>query len=1155
MLERLNTKKLNHKDTKALSFTKYFLVLLCVLSFFVVQAQKSTGFSQLEKDFLHPPKSAKPWVFWYWMNGNVSKQGITADLEAMKEVGLGGAYLMFIKDTVNPSVYKPAVSQLSKPWFEMVSFAITEAKRLSLELGFHVSDGFALAGGPWITPELSMQKVVWSKLNIKGGTVFNDVLPQPEIKENYYKDIEIYAYPTPNKAVQSTQNIVPIVSTSNGTKADFLIKTNSKEGFRADLSAWIQYAFVQLFTCRTIIVRTNGNNYQSHRLIIQSSNDGINFKTITRLEPPRHGWQDTDADVTHSILTTTAKYFRFMYDKAGTEPGSEDLDNAKWKPTLKVSGIELSSEPTINQYESKNGEVWRISKRTSKEQIADSLCVPLNKLINITSFYKNGKLNWTAPKGNWTIIRIGHTSTSHKNETAGGGKGLECDKFNAEAVKLQFNNWFGKIYSSVDEATAKEVIKVFHVDSWECGSQNWSPVFANEFKKRRGYDLLPYLPVMAGVPVQSIVKSEQVLFDIRQTISELVVDVFYTQLKKLSAEKNTLFSAESVAPTMLSDGMLHYKKVDLPMGEFWNNSPTHDKPNDMLDAISAAHIYGKNIVQAEAFTTVRMNWNEHPSNLKTLGDRNFALGINKMVLHVFSHNPFMDKKPGVTLDGVGLYYQRDQTWFKQSKAWIDYLSRCQAMLQQGRPVVDIAVFTGEELPRRSVLPDRLVNTLPGIFGKERVDFEAKRMKNEGQPMQQKPDGVSNSLYNIEPADWVNPLNGYAYDSFNPDALNMATVKDGMIVLPSGMEYKILVLPGSMKMNPDNIISNASIKKIIQLVKDGATVLMDEAYKKYFALNGAALKFTNYKEASIAVLGKGKIMLTPYRPSNFKLFQVEKDLEVITENSSTIAYTHRKMTDADIYFVSNQTQENKTINLSFRVAGKQPEIWDAVSGQIDTAYWNQGNGKTIVGLTLNANESKFIVFRNQTSKLTNYEVDGLTNIRPARKKPFIGSWWVQFDTSLSNSSNGYINGYMEHIGDVVNRFPVLLDWSKSISPIIKYYSGTAVYKNTFSMDKARDIYLEIPQVYNLATIKINGVDCGTLWTAPFRLDISKEKLKQGTNTIEIAVTNTWHNRLIGDNLLSATNERKTFTTAPFRLQGKPLQPAGLVGEVKIWEYTP
>jgi hypothetical protein len=1095
----------------------------------VAHTQKATSFSQLEKDFLHPPESAKPWVFWYWMNGNVSKQGITADLEAMKEVGLGGAYLMFIKDTVHPSVYMPAVSQLSKPWFEMVAFAINEAKRLNLKLGFHVSDGFALAGGPWITPELSMQKIVWSKLNIKGGKLFNDSLPQPEIKENYYKDVVVYAYPTSTKII-STQNIHPVITTSNHVKADFLIQSNSKESFKSDSTVYIQYSFEKAFTCRTIIIRTSGNNYQSHRLIIQSSNDEINFTTVIRLESPRHGWQDTDADVTHSIPPTTAKYFRFVYEKEGTEPGSEDLDNAKWKPTLKISGIELTNEATINQYESKNGEVWRISKRTSQQQIQDSLCIPFNKLINITSFYKNGKLNWNVPKGNWTIIRMGATSTGHKNETAGGGKGLECDKFNAEAAKLQFNNWFNKIYKCVDETTAKEVIKVFHVDSWECGSQNFSPVFLAEFKKRRGYDLLPYLPVMAGVPLQSINKSEAVLYDVRKTIEELVVDVFYSTLKQLAAEKKCLFSAESIAPTMLSDGMLHYKKVDLPMGEFWNNSPTHDKPNDMLDAISAAHIYGKNIVQAEAFTTVRMDWSETPATLKTLGDRNFALGINKMVLHVFSQNPFMDKKPGVTLDGVGLYFQRDQTWFDQSKAWIDYMARCQSLLQQGKPVADIAVFTGEELPRRSVLPDRLVNTLPGIFGKELVDFEAKRMQNERQSLQQKPDGVSNALYNIEPADWTNALNGYAYDSFNPDALNMAKVENGKIILPNGMSYKILIFPANLKMNPNNIISNASIKKIIQLVNNGATVLMDAVYKKSFTTNHATLRFINYKEMSIAQFGKGKIVLTPYHASSFNALQLERDVEILnTEiNPSSIAYTHRKLDNADIYFVSNQKNEARKISFSFRINGKIPEVWNAVTNsQKQLRPWEIENGRTMIDYDFAENESVFFIFKESTTQNQSVRSSSLPTLH---KIKFINDWQVKFDTSFG--------GPKETV-----TFSSLKSWTSFDNPQIKYYSGTVVYNNTFELSANKSAILYLSSFNNIASVKINGIDCGTLWTAPYTLNISKA-IKEGINSIEIAVTNTWHNRLIYDNTLPA-DKRITFTTAPFRLQEKPLLDAGLI----------
>jgi hypothetical protein len=247
---------------------------------------------------------------------------------------------------------------------------------------------------------------------------------------------------------------------------------------------------------------------------------------------------------------------------------------------------------------------------------------------------------------------MGHTATGHTNATGGGAIGLECDKFSEAAVRKQFNNWFGAAFSKTDPALARKVLKYMHVDSWECGSQNWSSNFAAEFHKRRGYSLMPYLPLLAGIPMESASRSEDVLRDVRTTISELVVDVFYKTLAACAQSYGCEFSAECVAPTMVSDGLLHYQVADRPMGEFWLNSPTHDKPNDMLDAISGAHIYGKNIIQAEGFTELRGTWNEHPAMLKTLLDRNYALGINKLFFHVNTHNPYTDRQPGMTLDGI-----------------------------------------------------------------------------------------------------------------------------------------------------------------------------------------------------------------------------------------------------------------------------------------------------------------------------------------------------------------------------------------------------------------------------------------------------------------------------------------------------------------------
>jgi hypothetical protein len=1119
-----------------LSLIKYYL--LCLLLACLQLSGSAQSISELEKNFLNPPASAKPWVFWYWMHAAVSKEGITADLEAMKEVGIGGAYLMPIQDTLFTIPFQPTVRQLTPEWWEMVRFSMQEAKRLGLRLAMHVSDGFALAGGPWITPELSMQKLVWTKTYIKSG--INKIkLEQPETNENYYKDVAVYAYPANSSYAFRTLNI-PQVTSSSGEKPQFLAvpDKNGKQSFRSDTTCWIQYQYPESFTCRSIRIHAGGNNYQAQRLIIQWSDDGKNFKTITRLQPPRHGWQDTDEDYTYSIPATKAKYFRFVYDKQGTEPGAEDLDAAKWKPSFKVMGIYLNDEPIINNYEAKNGSIWRVATNTTPQHVSDSDAVRLSSIINLTDkLDSDGNLDWTVP-ADWVIVRIGHTSTGHTNATGGAGKGLECDKFNAEAIKLQFDNWFAQAFEKTDPALAQEILKIFHVDSWECGSQNWSTHFKDEFKTRRGYDLMPYLLVMTGVPVQDAATSEKVLHDVRQTIAELVNDIFYTTLNRLAHQKGCSFSAESVAPTMVSDGLLHYKNVDVPMGEFWLNSPTHDKPNDMLDAISGAHIYGKNIIQAEAFTSVRMNWGEHPGNIKTLGDRNFALGINKMVLHVFTHNPWLNRKPGMTLDGVGLYFQRDQTWFKQSKAWIDYLTRCQALLQMGKPVVDIAVFTGEEVPRRSILPDRLVNSLPGIFGADKVAKERRRLANIGQPLRSIPDGVNHSANMADPEDWIDPLNGYQYDCLNPDILlNGATVRNGRVVLLGGASYAILVFPDRHPMHPnDSVMSVAVAKKIVQLVNSGATIIMG---KQYFY--GTGLKDNDdsirvlMKQLSHTDDKKGKLIFTPYVDASFEKLGVQKDVEII-DNNHSIAWTHRKMADADIYFISNQIDDKQTVEMSFPITGKIPEVWDAVDGSRgELLNWKTGRGKVFFSRNFEPNESLFLIFRKRG--LPNQNRMNYNYVR-SKSLSALTQWQVKFDKNYGGP-------------DTPVTFHKLISWPQHTDLSIKYYSGTAIYSNTFQINTTRNpefAILEFDSIYNIAMIKINGIDCGTVWTPPFTVDITKA-IKTGENKIEIEVSNTWHNRLIGDNLLPM-EKRVTYTTAPFRLKDKPLLPAGLVGNIKL-----
>jgi hypothetical protein len=1086
-----------------------------------------TPADELTARFQNPPPAASPWVFWHWVQGAVSREGITADLEAMKAAGLGGACLFTVRSATKPPLFDPPAEAMTPVWWTMVRHAMSEADRLGLQLGMHACDGFSVGGGPWITPELSMQKVVWTEIQAAGGKRFDAELPQPPTQENFYRDIAVLAFPSPPDAGTSTRTMVPKVTTSvPGIDPQSLVAERGMQRFRSDSPCWIQYAFERPFTCRSITVYPDGTSFQPLRLRVEASDDGESFRLVEQLEPPRHGWQNQDAGATFAITPTTARFFRFIYDPNGSEPGSEDLDTAKWRPTFRLRRLELFSEPRIHQFEGKTGQVWRIACRTTSRQVPDNACVRQDRIIDVTQYMDGkGRLQWDIPDGNWTILRLGHTSTGHRNDTGGAAVGLECDKFNPEAARLQFDRWFGEIFRQVGPELAGRVLKVFLIDSWEAGSQNWSPVFREEFKRRRGYDLLPYLPAMAGIPVGSAEASERFLYDVRMTIGELIVDNFFGPMAELAHSRGCTFVAENTAPTITIDGLRHFGAVDVPMGEFWLRSPTHDKPNDMLDAISAAHIYGKPIVQAEAFTEVRMAWDEHPALVKTLGDRNLALGINRLALHVFVQNPWLDRRPGMTLGTAGLFFQRDQTWWRPARAWMDYLRRCQALLQVGRPVVDVAVFTGEELPSRAVLPDRLVSTLPGIFGADVVQREANRLANKGQPQRELPKGVTSSANISDPADWVDPLRGYTYDSANRDALlRLAKVRNGRIELPGGASYALLVLPASHPMSPDlGTLSPQMSERLAEWTKAGVAVI-DAGQSFKSEISNPRFKTGPFKEESFDSLGIARDFIATEVGANNH------------SSSSGIAWAHRFTPKADIYFISNQQDQARAIEVSLRVTGRVPELWDPMTGEMAQArQWRMADGRTILPVHLDPKGSIFVVLRETTTATKRNDGANWADFRMIQQ--IESPWQVVFDRTRGGPNTPVL-------------FTQLEDWSRRNEPGIRNYSGTAVYTSTFVWNgpSGGRVWIDLGEVANVAEVALNGKDCGVVWTAPFRVEITRA-LQAGSNNLEVRVTNTWANRLIGDRALPEA-QRVTWTTAADRAGNGPLLRAGLLGPVQL-----
>ena len=1001
----------------------------------------------------------KPWTFWYWMYGAVSEAGIKADLQAMKDVGLGGCYLMPIRSASERPEYQGDADALSSNFWKRVDYALAQADSLGLEMGIHVCDGFALAGGPWITPAESMQKIVFCDTIVSGSGQQRFLMPKPQHYQDYYEDIAVYAIPVRGERLEV-----------RGQKIDYSpeVTRNAKGVLCADKPCWIQYSFDEPVEVRSIEIIPSGTNIQSQRLKVRACDDKGQFYDVKQLVPPRQGWQNTGFNTTFSIPPTTSRQFRFEWTPEGTEPGAEDLDAAKWKPVLRLKDIKFYSYPLIDNWEGKAGYVWRIAPDTPETDIDPKEYLTPNDIIRTT--VQGDFVALTLPKGQWRILRMGHTSTGHTNATAGGAKGLECDKFSRKAVEKQIDEWFGRFM----QRPHHDVIRYMHIDSWECGSQNWSPVFAQEFQKRRGYDILPLLPIYAGVPMTG---GDQTLRDIRLTINELVNEVFFQTAIDKARAYGVQLSSESVAPTMVSDGMEHYKYVDQPMGEFWLNSPTHDKPNDMMDAIHGGHVYGKNVIQAEGFTELRGVWNETPAMAKPLLDRNFAWGINRLFFHVNTHNPWLNKKPGMTLDGIGLFFQRDQTWFAEAKGFVDYVTRCQTLLQQGKPVVDIAVYTGEEMPCRALTPDRLVPILPGLFGAERMASEHKRLANVGQPMEESPVGVRHSAGIIDLKDWINPLHGYQYDSMNKDAL-----------LHQPFGYQALVVPVGL------LISPATQQRINDLQRQGV-----------------------------------QIINTPYHEET--IHNIARDVELPED----IAYTHRQLEDGDLYFLSNQQNQQRTVEASFRAVGKEVALYNPVTDEWSSVANNNVNGRTKVTFTLPAYGSLFVrVLRTASPSHSDYESEpfGLP-VRAVRTLD------AEYDLHFLET-NLTLNNQQ------------LFDWSQHQNEKIRYFSGHCRYTTTLKL-KNKEVpqkraWLSLPNVKDLAHIWVNGKDCGIAWTAPYEVEIMGA-LKKGKNKIEIEVVNTWHNALRGLDAGKAPYDG-IWTNAKYRTKGDQLLPAGLLAQPEL-----
>jgi alpha-L-rhamnosidase len=705
--------------------------------------------------------NAGPWVYWYWMNANITREGIVGDLTAMHAAGIAGVYLFNIGGLdASTLVPEPAESQ-SPLWWELLRFATAKAGELGMGVAMNICDGWGTAGGAWVTPERSAKELVWREQVAKADATSHR-LEQPTTHLGFYRDIATFAYPINPEWLISSDRRADVTSSWPVANVERITDPQQVEiVVDTEEAGWIQYSFDAPFMLRSLTVRTPsipilpflsmGYNGAANSFAIEASDDGRDFKPVFTLQPPQLGWQSNATELAHSLPPTRARHFRFIYkpDRVATAAGDGRMPVTR---RLRLASLSLSGRPVVGQLPIRTGTLWGKSAPLDDVVLPANDCIAAERLIDLSEHVAaDGTLQWRTPPGLWMLLRIGTTSNGVITSPSGKAGGLECDKFDPAAVQLQFEKWFGAALDQVGPALAGKVLRVLHVDSWEARSQSWSPLFPDAFKAR-GYDLRPWLPTLTGVPIGSGSRSERFLFDSRRTIAELLRDNCFAVLARLTHERGCQLSAQQTNASFVSDGMQHFQHVDLPCGEFWKGRPASDKPSDIREAVSAAHLYGKRVVTAEAFTG-QLDWSEHPFSFKAQGDQHFCIGINRFILHVWAHQAFPERSPGVTMYNYGSFFSGTQPWWPMAAPWIAYLHRCQDLLQQGSAVVDVCYYTGEDIPTRAYLPDALAPSLPA---------------------------------------------GYTYDSINADALlRLAEVRDGRIVLPGGPSYVLLVLPKDM----------------------------------------------------------------------------------------------------------------------------------------------------------------------------------------------------------------------------------------------------------------------------------------------------------------------------------------------------------------------
>lgn len=1083
----------------------------------------------LASGFASPPDSARLRVWWHWMNGNITKDGILKDIQWMHRTGIAGLNAIDA-DLATPQIVEHRLIYMHSNWKDAFAYAARTADQYGLELGIDSSPGWSETAGPWVKPEDGMKKLVWSETLVSGGRRFVGKLPHPPTATGpfqtlplndplaavgggkgptlptYYRDVAVFAVPVP-----AMTEPVPIVRA--GSKAlDPAALAGNDLASTVDIARGTpqQPTVISLDYPAPTTIRS-ATLYISGEV---SPFSGAAFLPMLEAKV-RGSWQKLASVPLSAVPTTvsfapiTAQQFRIVLGpnnqpaKPGLGEGAPGAVEINFFPSpgpdapVKLAQLRLSSEARIDRFEAKAGFAIAEDYYALSNGLPNVPGVDPRSIINLTSGLRpDGTLDWIAAAGSWRIIRLGFSLLGTTNHPAPPeATGLEVDKMDGRAVRDYMTTYLAMYRDASGGLIGDHGVRAITNDSTEVGTYNWTSRMIDQFRRLRGYDPTNWLPTLTGTIVGSRDESDKFLYDYRRTIADLTSSEHYRTVAQVAHENHLRTYGEALEddrPTP-GDDMAMRRYADTPMAALWTwNRESKPRPTllgDMKGASSIAHIYGQNRAAAESMTSANSPWAFAPRDLRRFIDLEFAEGINQPFIHSSVHQPTDDKFPGLSLAIFGQYFNRHETWAEMAKPWVDYISRNSYMLQQGRDLSDIAYFYGEEAPLTALFAHAPLPDLP---------------------------------------------TRYAYDFVNPDVLiNQLHVDNGELFAKSGARYKILYLGGTSRR-----MTLPVIRRLAELVTAGATVVGSSPDRspslKDDPVEFGALRARLWSGQSVTRLGKGRVIVGSEPETALLETGVLPDFAFSKpEADSEIMFVHRRLAGSDFYYVDNRKNRAEHVEARFRITGMAPELWRADTGAIETLSYRIEKGVTAVPLDFGPEESFFVVFRKAATS------PSLTVSRPAVKPiaRLSGPWTVSFQQGRGAPPATLLRS--------------LHSLSEDSNPAIKYFSGIATYKKSFTLPRGvypgAQLWLDLGTIGDIAEVRVNGRLVGTSWHAPYRLDISKA-VRPGANRLDIRVADLWVNRLIGDAQPGA--KKITWTALPTYTPDAPLRPSGLIGPVTL-----